>query len=208
MPLSFSILSSTNESLLTPIISDDALSITILANQSGSARVTVTATDTLNKSRITSLSVTVYDPDSEDFLRNRRAYASSYEGDGHLEGFAVDGDPTTRWSSEYTDNEWIAVEMEEPKTIQRVMLHWEAAYAEEFQIQTSMNGISWNTVYTENEGDGGWDRITFEPVETKYVRMNGLKRATEWGYSLFAFEAYAELGTTSIESLFTKHPCG
>lgn len=194
MPLTFRLLNSTNEALCIPYVENNYLKILVKANQSGSARVTVQATDTLRKSRIASMSVSIYDPGSSDFLRNRRAYASTIENAAYSEGYAVDGGPESRWSSEYSDDQWIAVEMEQVRTIRRVVLRWEAAFGQAYIIQVSLDGKSWTDVYTEPQGDGGWDRIVFEPVEAKFIRMRGVTRGTQWGYSLFTFEAYADRG--------------
>ena len=52
---------------------------------------------------------------------------------------AVDGNPGTRWSSTFSDPQWIQVDLGATATITQVVLSWEAAYARSFQIQTSTN---------------------------------------------------------------------
>jgi F5/8 type C domain len=69
-------------------------------------------------------------------------------------------------------------------------LDWEAAYGAQYEIQVSNDAVNWTTVYTEKNGDGGTDEISFTPTAAQYVRMNGLKRATGWGYSLFEFKVH------------------
>jgi len=107
---------------------------------------------------------------------------------------AYDNDSTTRWSSAFSDNEWIAVDLGNPQTIYGVTLHWEAAYGAWYEIQISDDAQNWTTVYEEYAGDGGIDEIDFDaPAEdVRYSRMLGIKRGTSWGYSLWEFEVKTE----------------
>src|SRR5690606_20795897 len=81
--------------------------------------------------------------------------ASSVENAGTPASAAVDGDTGTRWSSAFGDPQWIQVDLGASATIDQVVLVWEAAYATAFQIQTSANGSSWQTVYSTTTGTGG-----------------------------------------------------
>jgi hypothetical protein len=47
-------------------------------------------------------------------------------------------------------------------------------------------------VYSTQSGKGGREEIRFAPVEARFVRMYGWKRATPFGYSLWEFEVFAE----------------
>jgi chondroitin AC lyase len=113
---------------------------------------------------------------------------SSVEGSGLECEKAVDKDLTTRWSSAYTDDEWIYVDLGSQQTVNRVTLHWEVAYAAWYEIQVSDDAVNWTTVYTESAGDGGIDDIDIPAVQARYVRMQGIQRGTPWGYSLWEFE--------------------
>jgi hexosaminidase len=104
---------------------------------------------------------------------------------------AVDGDYGTRWSSAYTNNEWITVDLGTNSTIRRVKLTWETAYGRGYQIQTSANGTQWTTIFTTSTGDGGVDDLTALNGSGRYVRMQGTQRGTQWGFSIFEFEVYA-----------------
>ena len=68
-------------------------------------------------------------------------------------------------------------------------MSWETAYAIAYEIQVSDDKKRWETVSRVEDGDGGEDSIRFaKPAKARYVRMRGLKRATEWGYSLWEFK--------------------
>ena len=80
---------------------------------------------------------------------------------------AVDGNTGTRWSSAFSDPQWLQVDLGATHTVSRVVLNWEAAYARAFQIQTSTDGNTWTNVYSTTTGDGrrpGPDRLRHRPV--------------------------------------------
>jgi beta-glucosidase len=105
--------------------------------------------------------------------------------------YAVDGNDGTRWSSDFSDPQWIAVDLGKPMTIGRVRLVWEDAYALAYTIQVSQDGTHWMDVYKTQKGEGGTEDIAFAPVKALWVRMYGTERATQFGYSLYRFEVYA-----------------
>lgn len=120
---------------------------------------------------------------------NRPVVASSTEGGAWAAAHAVDGNENTRWSSEFTDDEWIYVDLEFSRPIIGVVLKWEGAYGKGYEIQVSNNLSHWVTVHTETNGDGGIDDI---PLSTngRYLRILGTERGTGYGYSLWDFEVY------------------
>jgi hypothetical protein len=103
---------------------------------------------------------------------------------------AVDASATTRWSSAFSDPQWIQVDLGQTFTINRVRLLWEAAYGSAYQIQTSPDGTTWTTIRSITGGNGGVDDNTGLSAQTRYVRIYGTTRATQWGYSLFTFEVF------------------
>ncbi|GAA5194892.1 penicillin acylase family protein [Rugosimonospora acidiphila] len=110
---------------------------------------------------------------------------------GYTPGKATDGDPTSRWSSNWSDNQWIRVDLGSTQSIGRVILRWEDAYATAYRIDVSSDGNTWRTVSSTTTGNGGLDNDTFPATSARYVRMTGVKRATSYGYSLYEFEAYS-----------------
>ncbi|MBV1855183.1 discoidin domain-containing protein [Catellatospora sp. NEAU-YM18] len=134
----------------------------------------------------------------------RPTTASSTETAAFPAGYATDGDTGTRWSSLYTNTEWLQVDLGSAQNIGRVILRWEAAYGRAYQIQTSPDGTTWTTIYSTTTGDGGTDDLTGLTGTGRYVRMQGVARATSWGYSLYELEAYA--GATGPADLARGKP--
>ncbi|MFX3631428.1 MAG: fibronectin type III domain-containing protein [Candidatus Pristimantibacillus sp.] len=130
---------------------------------------------------------------------NKTAIASSSEDSTKTAAMAIDGDPSTRWSSSYSDPQWISIDFGSVTNINGVMLNWEVAYAKSFQIQTSSDNSNWTTVYSTSTGDGGIDNISFATVSARYVRMFGTQRATDYGYSLWEFEVYSASDNVDTE---------
>ncbi len=113
-----------------------------------------------------------------------------------------DADFSTRWSSGYTDNEWIAVDLGSVISFTDVYLNWEAAYGKAYKIQISNDDLSWTDIYSTTTGDGGMDHISADE-SARYVRMLGVQRGTNYGYSLYDFavvnaEAVPEPATWSL----------
>ncbi len=102
----------------------------------------------------------------------------------------VDGDVATRWSSQFSDPQWIYQDLGIETSIKRVVLNWEAAYASAYSLQVSNDAVNWTTVYSTTTGDGGIDDITGLSASGRYVRMYGTQRATTYGYSLWEFNVH------------------
>jgi hypothetical protein len=104
---------------------------------------------------------------------------------------AVDGDPSTRWASNWDDNEWITVDLGASQPVGRVVLNWEAAYGKSYKIQVSDDGTNWRDVFSTTTGSGGQEVDRFPVTNARYVRMQGVQRGTGYGYSLYEFQVYA-----------------
>jgi hypothetical protein len=114
---------------------------------------------------------------------------------------AVDCDSATRWSSLFTDDQWLALEFDQAITIDTVALKWERAYGQRYTVDLSDDGETWTPVYTETNGNGGQDVVHFPLTTTRHIRMHGLNRGTAFGYSLWEFEVYERGGTSSLTAL-------
>jgi hypothetical protein len=128
-----------------------------------------------------------------NLARSRVVKTSSVEnGDANLAGTkATDGNTGTRWSSNFSDSQWISLDLVWPTEIRTVVLRWESAYGKDFKIQVSDDNTTWTDAYSVTGGTGGTQILRLAtPVKKRYVRMLGLKRGTAYGYSLYEFEVY------------------
>jgi hypothetical protein len=102
-------------------------------------------------------SLSVFDTASPgtDLALGKTATASSVDNSSDGPGNAVDGNPGTRWSSAYEDNQWIQVDLGSAVTFDQVVIVWEQAYALNYAIQVSSDGTTWTDVKMVLDG-GPW----------------------------------------------------
>ena len=125
-----------------------------------------------------------------DLALNRPVVASSIQYQKLAAKYAVDGNVYTRWSSAWSDPQWIYVDLGSVYNITGVTLYWERAYGKSFDIQVSTNATNWTTIYSTTSGTGGTRTLTGLSGSGRYVRMYGIARGTGWGYSLWEFDVY------------------
>lgn len=120
---------------------------------------------------------------------------SSIEGTGLEGNKAVDGNYGTRWSSQPTDTQWITIDFGTPTQFNEVRLNWEAAYGKEYLVQTSNtnNYSDWKIIFTQTNGSGGFEKMSNLQGDARFLRILGIKRGTQWGYSLFEIEVYNKI---------------
>jgi hypothetical protein len=122
----------------------------------------------------------------------KTATANSYETGWYNSppAQAVDGKADTRWASDWSDPQWLKVDLGNEQTVRRVVLDWEAAYGKAYKVEVSRDGVTWQQVYATTTGDGGEDVVRFAPTQARYVRVTGTQRATSYGYSLYEFQVF------------------
>ena len=120
--------------------------------------------------------------------------ASSTENAGTPASYATDGNTGTRWSSAFSDPQWIQVDLGGTASVTQVVLRWEAASGKAFQVQTSPDALTWTSVYSTAAGPGGTQTLNVTGTG-RYVRMYGTARNTGYGYSLWEFQVYGTAGT-------------
>ncbi|MGW4643273.1 beta-1,3-glucanase family protein [Sphaerisporangium sp. NPDC004334] len=130
-----------------------------------------------------------------DAAQGRTATASSVENAAFPASAAVDGDPGTRWSSAFSDPQWLQVDLGSVQSVCQVVLTWEAAYARAFRVEVSTSGTSWTPVYSTTTGTGGTQTLDVAG-SGRYIRVYGTTRATIYGYSLWSFAVRVAGGTT------------
>lgn len=116
--------------------------------------------------------------------------ASSIEGEpdrpdaaAHL---AVDGDQTTRWSSEWSEDQTFTVDLGDVLTFSKVIIDWEQASAKKYRLETSLDGTHWDLAIEVHEvGGARRDVHDLGPKLTRYLRFVGEERSSIYGYSIF-----------------------
>lgn len=147
--------------------------------------------------------------DNDNIALNKPTIASSVQPEDYEENYiasnAVDGTNSTRWASvDFSQDlfkpvtpQWIYVDLTRSYNVNRVKLSWEIAFAKSYKIQVSNDAqvpkddSGWTDVYSTTTGSQGTHDIEFIPTMARYVRMLGLERGTEFGYSLREFSIYS-----------------
>jgi beta-glucanase (GH16 family) len=131
----------------------------------------------------------------------QKSITTSSVRDNNQGAFAVDGNQSSRWESDFSDPQFIIVDLATTYALNRVEIDWEAAYATQYQIQLSNDKQQWTTASSITSGNGGTDVFNLNGQNARYIRMYGTQRTTirnvQYGYSIFEFEVYGEAATNN-----------
>ncbi|MFI9152261.1 discoidin domain-containing protein [Streptomyces sp. NPDC053367] len=157
--------------------------------QLGVWKVYVQAEDGHGNAGIETRSVKVVAPPvgGTDLALNRPVTASSFQssyGDCPCTPeSAVDGRADARWASDWSDPQWIQVDLGTARPLRTLQLVWDPAYARSYTVQVSDDAADWRPVYSTSTGDGDVDTIGLSAT-ARHVRLYLTARGTSWGYSL------------------------
>jgi subtilisin family serine protease len=140
-----------------------------------------------------------------DRLTAVAATASSVELATTPAAAAIDGDPATRWSSVFSDPQWLHIDLGAERYLDRAVLRWEAAASRHYVIELSRDGATWTPAFTETSGDGGVDDVTLA-ASGRYLRITSYARTTPWGNSLWEVELYGDADPSCDDPVLL--PCG
>ncbi|MEV4611959.1 beta-N-acetylglucosaminidase domain-containing protein [Kitasatospora sp. NPDC049258] len=158
---------------------------------SGTYQVPVTFTSGTLTARQVLLVHVVPPTGGPDLARTGTASSSGDAAASQPASAVTDGDPKTRWAAKAVDDAWVQVRLPAKVRLGSAVLHWQEAYASSYRLQTSADGVSWTTVATVEDSTGGTETVRFDAPDTQYLRVQGVTRATAYGYSLWGVEAYA-----------------
>jgi hypothetical protein len=130
--------------------------------------------------------------------------ASSVESWEHSPGNAVDGNFSTRWSSEFSDPQYIVVDLLDLYHLDVIALAWESAYSSEYTLAVSEDNTNWIQIIHETNANGGND-LFYPEIDARYIRVEGLQRVTQWGHSLFEIQAFGELTLGLVNKEFISN---
>lgn len=168
-----------------------------LWGEKGSSNYDAFVTRTLEVGNAPGINLISPDPlppiDPNNLAYNKPVTASSVEpGTDFYAEKAVDRYTTSRWASGYDDDAFIYVDLGDTYSISKVVIDWEFAFGKKYKIQTSLDGSSWSDAYIEENSDGNEDIILLSSSTARYVRMQGVKRETTWGYSMYDLRVYGD----------------
>jgi len=143
--------------------------------------------------------LSVADGDGPDLALHRTATASTTDGDSDAAANATDGDAGTRWSSSFADDQWIQVDLGAAADFDRVTIVWEQAYALTYTVQVSVDGQTFGDVQAVSNdtpiGDTALQKVDVGTQTARYVRIQGGKRVTSWGISMWTLSVLDAAGT-------------
>jgi hypothetical protein len=142
--------------------------------------------------------IVVNPPVTGNIAKGKPAFASSTETAATGPANAVDGVATTRWSSLFSDPQWIYVDLGGSYNVNRVKLVWEAAYGKDYKVQISSNTSTWTDLKTVTGNTTLTNDWTGLSGTGRYVRVSGTARGTVYGYSLYEFEVYGSAASGRI----------
>ncbi|MBS5113884.1 MAG: discoidin domain-containing protein, partial [Coprobacillus cateniformis] len=118
---------------------------------------------------------------------------------------AVDGDTSTRWASKRDSNdEWISIDLGKESNINAVVINWEAACSDDYQIEVSSDNKNWKTVKSSLKTDQTLtDEINFdEAVTGRYIKVHSLKSrivsGKNYGINIFEIKVYGTAANIAL----------
>jgi CxxC motif-containing protein (DUF1111 family) len=116
------------------------------------------------------------------------ATSSATANQGNSAAKAIDGNLTSRWESAHNDDGWIQFDFGAKTPLGYMKLVWEAAYGKEYALEVSDDGNTWYQLRYVVGAKGGTEEFFNLNANVRYVRMRGVARGTQFGYSLFEVE--------------------
>lgn len=158
----------------------------------GIHNVTLTITTSTGATKTAGVIITIKSP-SLSYKKPIRV-SSTEAGLGNLAVNAVDGNSATRWSSLYTDPQWFSINLKKRCDIEKVVIAWEVASAKSYRIEESNDSLNWTTVksFTNLPAGARTDVIDQLKGGAQWIRMYGLQRNTNYGYSIWEFEVWGK----------------
>lgn len=115
--------------------------------------------------------------------------ASSTESSAYPAAKAVDGDYGTRWSSAFSDPQWLRLDFGQEKRVKTVIIKWEvSASSKSYRLEgaASANG-PWTTLATRTNLPAGARTDTLENINkvARYLRVYSTARNGNYGNSIY-----------------------
>ncbi|MFA8451454.1 MAG: discoidin domain-containing protein [Bacteroidales bacterium] len=170
-------------------------------------------TYTLEPNSLTAFTYSDTANERDDLAESKYAYASASEN-GYNPSHAEDNDLNSRWASDWKDDQWLEINLQEPQTVNSISSLWQNGSSNDYIVEYKTDNGNWKEVSYLNryksdsklDIDGPWPffkryydvkasevkfrsvplRIDFfEPVHTTSIRIHGVKRHEKYGYSIY-----------------------
>ena len=100
-----------------------------------------------------------------------------------------DGNMGTRWESEWSDPQWLVIDLKKPTPLHSMLIFWEGAFAKAYEVLASDDRATWRVVAEEHLADGDVDRMVFaDDFAPRCLKLLFKERGTQWGYSIWEIE--------------------
>jgi beta-glucanase (GH16 family) len=187
----------------TPTLSGaNTANLTVSGMIAGTYVFRLTVTDNGGLTAFDDVNIVVSPATATNLALNKATTVSSIENAGTPSSAAVDGSLTSRWSSAFSDPQWIYVDLGSNYAVNRVKITWEGAYGKDYLVQISTNTTTWTTIKTVTSNTTLVNNHTGLTGSGRYVRIYGTARGTAYGYSIYELEVY---GTTSVNAAPTAN---
>lgn len=123
---------------------------------------------------------------------DKKVTVKSYETDNLREAYLIDGNIDTRWASCYEDTEFFLIDLGNSEKFSYIKIKWESAFGKEYTISVSDDNTNWVPIINEKNGSPGDMDYSFNEVSARYIKWQGIKRGTDYGYSIFEFGVYKD----------------
>jgi hypothetical protein len=151
------------------------------------APATVVPATTVQATRVLPTSV----PEPVLLSQGRPAVSSSLEKADFPARQAVDGNSETRWSSGFSDPQWLRIDLGRSTVVRRVEIDWEVSHSTAYSIEVSADGEVWEPQWSTDAADGGTDVIAIEGTG-RFVRMYSTARVGTAGNSIWEMRVYGD----------------
>jgi hypothetical protein len=121
---------------------------------------------------------------SDNLALNKQVWASSVEIASLGGSYAVDGNASTRWSSAWTDPQYLIVDIGSNYNIASVKITWEIARAWYFQIQGSLDNVNWTTLREVSNNTSLVSDLTGLNSIVRYLKVYGIIPFMSWKYTV------------------------
>ncbi len=138
---------------------------------------------------------------SQNLALDKKVMTDCCEADSFRASYLTDGNMDTRWSSTYENNASFQIDLGKSETFGYIRIDWENAYGIEYCVSVSEDNTNWTMIIDEKNGAPGSKDYSFQEVTARYIQWQGIKRGTEYGYSMFEFAVYKNSNATQEKAV-------